>query len=80
MADVALLLAVTINQARRGELDPKVANCVGYLGSVLVKTLEQSDLARRNQALEDAAATRHQKAPTEPSPNEPSPPCVTSGG
>jgi hypothetical protein len=80
MADVASLLAVTINQTRRGELDPRVANSLGYLGSVLVKALEQSDLERRIQALEDAAATRHQKAPTELSPNEPSPPCVTSGG
>jgi hypothetical protein len=65
MADVASLLAVTINQTRRGELDPKVANCVGYLGSVLVKTLEQSDLERRIQMLEEAEAVRHQKAFTE---------------
>ena len=64
MADVAALLAVTVNQTRRGELDPKVANCLGYLGSVLVKTLEQSDLERRIQALEGAAAARQQQAPT----------------
>jgi hypothetical protein len=61
MADVASLLAATINQTRRGQLDPKVANCVGYLGSVLVKTLEQSDLERRILMLEATEAARQQK-------------------
>ena len=40
VSDVASLLAVSINQVRKGELDPKIANCVGYLSSVLLKALE----------------------------------------
>lgn len=51
-SDVAGLLAETINSLRRAELDPKVANSVGYLANILVKTLEQSEIADRLEALE----------------------------
>jgi len=54
--DVARLVADTINQVRRGELDPKVANAVGYLAGILVKTLERSDLEARLEVLEAARA------------------------
>jgi len=33
--DVSELLANSINQLRRGQLEPKVATCVGYLSTVL---------------------------------------------
>lgn len=33
-----------INQFRRGELNPKAANAVGYLATVLLRTLEQGPL------------------------------------
>ena len=46
------LLAETINNVRRGELDSKVANSVGYLANILVKALEQSEIADRLEALE----------------------------
>ena len=49
---VARLLAETINNVRRSELDPKVANCVGYLSTILLKSLEQSEIADRLEALE----------------------------
>ncbi len=52
---VAQLLAETINYVRRGELDPKVANSVGYLSNILVKTLEQSEIADRLETLERIA-------------------------
>ena len=52
---VARLLAETINNVRRGELDPKVANSVGYLANILVKTLEQSEIAERLETLERIA-------------------------
>lgn len=58
MADVAGLLAATINQTRRGELDCRVANAVGYLAATLAKVLEKSDLETRIAALEAALAKR----------------------
>lgn len=54
--DVCRLLAQTINQVRRGELDPKVANAVGYLASILLKTIQELEIETRVAALE--AATR----------------------
>jgi hypothetical protein len=38
---VSALLADSINRLRRGELDPRVANAMGYLASVLLKALDQ---------------------------------------
>jgi hypothetical protein len=40
--DVSTLLADSINQLRRGQLDPRVANAMGYLATVLWR-------ARRNR-------------------------------
>ena len=50
--DVSDLLAQSINQLRRGELDPKVANAVGYLSTVLLRALEQGPLEERMAKLE----------------------------
>jgi hypothetical protein len=44
--DVVGLLGATINQVRRGELDPKVGNCVAVLAGTLLKALEGGELAR----------------------------------
>jgi hypothetical protein len=52
VADVVALLGQTINQVRRGELDPRVGNAVGYLGSVLLRAIEGGELERRIAALE----------------------------
>ena len=46
--DVSALLSDSINRLRRGQLDPRVANSMGYLASVLLKAL--------NQRLEDRLA------------------------
>ncbi len=35
------MLADSINRLRRGQLDPRVANAMGYLASVLLKALDQ---------------------------------------
>jgi len=40
--DVSRLLAESINQLRRGQLDARVANAVGFLAGILLKALEQS--------------------------------------
>ena len=47
VADVVTLLAETINQVRRGALDPKVANTMCYLAALLLKALEQGDVERQ---------------------------------
>ena len=52
--DAVKLLAETINQVRRGELDPKIANAVGYLAGLLMKGLRESETERRLAALESA--------------------------
>ena len=52
MADVIALLGLTINEVRRGELDPKVANAVGYLAATLLRALEQGDIEKRLAELE----------------------------
>lgn len=44
----------TINQVRLGELDPKLANCVGYLSGVLLRALEANQLEERISDLEIA--------------------------
>ena len=50
--DVVRLISETINQVRRGEIDPRVANAVGYLANVLLKAAEQGDVEERLAALE----------------------------
>ena len=39
-ADVVELMSVTINRVVRGELDPKIANSVGFLAGVTLKAFE----------------------------------------
>ena len=50
------LLADSINRLRRGELDPKVANAVGYLASVLLRALEQGPIEERLAQVEAVLA------------------------
>ena len=64
MADVVALLGQTINQVRRGEVDPKVANAVGYLASALLRALEQGDIEKRLAELE--AIIKGQGVPESP--------------
>jgi len=52
--DATKLLACTINQVRRGEIDPKIATTVGYLIALLMKAHDQSETERRLEALEFA--------------------------
>ena len=50
--DVSHLLANSMNQLRRGELDPRVANSLGYLATVLLRALEQGPLDERMAKVE----------------------------
>jgi hypothetical protein len=52
--DVARLLAQTINQMRRGEIDPRIGNSIGYLAGLMLKGLERGELEKRLAALEMA--------------------------
>ncbi len=52
ISDVVRLLGETINQVRRGELDPKFSNAIGYLTGILLKALEQGEIEERLSALE----------------------------
>jgi hypothetical protein len=54
VSDVVTLLAQTISQVRRGEIDPKVANATGYLSSVLLRALEGGELAEEMEAQAEA--------------------------
>jgi hypothetical protein len=61
--DVAKLLADTINHVRRGELDPRVANSVGYLAGILLRAIEQGATEERLAALEAVVSGPRQAEP-----------------
>lgn len=50
--DVVRLLSVTINQVRKGEIDPRVANAVGYLSGIILRAREQGDIDQRLKQVE----------------------------
>ena len=54
--DVSAFLADSINQLRRGQLDPRVANGIGYLTTVLLRALEQGPMEERMAKIEAALA------------------------
>jgi hypothetical protein len=58
--EVSAFLADSINQLRRGQLDPRVANGVGYLSSVLLRALEQGPFEERLAKIEAALAENAQ--------------------
>ena len=57
-ADVVTLLGQTINQVRRGEIDPRVANAVGYLSNIVLAATAQRDLETRIAELESLVKNR----------------------
>lgn len=52
--DVVNLLADTIDEVKTGQIDPRVANAVGYLAGILVKALEVEAIDDRLTAIENA--------------------------
>jgi hypothetical protein len=52
--DVTRLLADTINRVRKGQLDPKIANTVGYLAGIMLRSFEVGELEDRLSRLEGA--------------------------
>jgi hypothetical protein len=58
--DVASFLADSINRVRRGQLDPRVANAMGYLTTVLLRALEQGPVEERLAKIEATLAANVQ--------------------
>jgi len=61
-ADVAKLLADTISQVRRGELQPRIGNAVGFLAATLLRAIEAAqleDLAAEVERLKALVGERH---------------------
>ena len=50
--DVIVLLEDTINGVRNGELDVRVANCLGFLTDKLLKAYEVAELNDKVEAME----------------------------
>lgn len=50
--DVVSLLTDTINRVRSGELDTRVANCLGVLSGHLLKAFEVAELENRLESIE----------------------------
>ena len=63
--EVATLLGQTINQVRRGQVDPRVSNAVGYLAGIMLKAMEQGEIEKRLLELE--AIVKQQPTPWRPS-------------
>jgi hypothetical protein len=61
-ADVVRLIGETINQVRRGEIDPRVANAVGYLSNILLAATGQGELESRLAELESLFKSRRPSA------------------
>ena len=51
--DVTGLLGETINRLRAGQLDPRIANTMGYLATAMLKALQQGDIEARLRAIEE---------------------------
>lgn len=54
--EVLLLLADTINRVRAGEMDIRVANCLGVLSGQMLKAIELTETERRLDELEKKIA------------------------
>ena len=50
--DAIALMSQTINQVRKGQIDPRIANSVGFLANILMKAVERDKLETRIEQLE----------------------------
>ena len=57
-ADVGRLVADTINGALRGEIDSRIANNVGYLAGIILKTIDRTAVEQRLARLEKIVASQ----------------------
>lgn len=52
--DIVGLLVQTINEVRGGQIEVRLANCLGVLSGHLIKAFEISDLEKRIEKIEQA--------------------------
>ena len=52
------LLEETINHMHTGALDARIAQVTGYLTRIAIKAMEQADLEKRVEALEELVSER----------------------
>jgi hypothetical protein len=50
--DALGLISETISQVRRGQIDPRVANSIGYLANIAIELFQESDFETRIEKLE----------------------------
>jgi hypothetical protein len=51
VASVLALLSETVSQVRRGQVDPKIGNCLGYLASIALRSIEGHELTKQIEEL-----------------------------
>jgi hypothetical protein len=56
--DALALISDTINQVRKGQIDPRVANSIGYLATIAIRSFERSDFETRVEKLEQLIKSR----------------------
>jgi hypothetical protein len=56
-AQIVALLGDTINRVRRGGLDPKIANAVGYLAAIALRGIEVGGLEERLAHIESVVCS-----------------------
>jgi hypothetical protein len=50
--DVVVLLETTVNQVRRGQIDIRLANAIGFLSGILLKATDAADMEARLEEVE----------------------------
>ena len=61
VSDISALLTDSINRLRRGQLEPRVANAMVKLTSVLLRALEMGAIEERLTNIEAALAEQEQQ-------------------
>jgi len=56
--DIICLLSTTINQVRKGLIDTRIANAIGYLSGILLKAKDQGILEERLLRIENELKKR----------------------
>ncbi len=64
-ADIIRLLSETINHVRKGGLDPRIANAIGYLANITLRAIEGGDVEKRLAELEAAVMSHRPGCGTE---------------
>jgi hypothetical protein len=53
--DLVGLIAITINELRKGKIEAREANCIGYLSGHFLKAYDNAELVKRLEKLEEIA-------------------------